>query len=236
MKKTLLMAIIISALLTSILAGAQAANSAMANPLSPPLIRVYSPQNNKIYSSNEVQLNFTIIPNTGVNLTSFSYSLDGQTTKATNGSTILTGLSAGSHTLIIYGNWSYPFQVYNNNLETIYFSTIYSPPLVTFTIILLAAIAIILLIFFKKRKQLIATLKRRKTASFWVGLACFLFFAILFFVPGVWHFVNDYLFSHFLKGESDGPLFGAIIGLFFMGVGWYLMRQGIKKQQNAERK
>lgn len=236
MKKALLTAIIISALLASIVAGMLVVKVAKANPLSPPLIRVYSPQNNKIYSSNEVQLNFTVIPNTGVNLTSFAYSLDGQATKATNGSTILTGLSSGSHALTIYGNFTYPFQDYNSDLETIYFSTIYSPSLVTFAIILLAAFAIILVIFFKKRKQLIAALKRKKTASFWVGLACFLFFAILFFVPGVGQFVNDYLFPHYPKDMSDGALFGTIIGLVFMVTGWYLMRRGTKKQQNLEGK
>jgi hypothetical protein len=63
-----------------------------------------------------------------------------------------------------------------------------------------------------------------------------MFFAILFFIPGVGHFVNEYLLPHFPKSESDGPLFGTIIGLFFIGIGWYLMRQGTKKQQNLERK
>lgn len=237
--KTLLTAIIISALLTSVVAGAQAVSFAMANPLSPPLIRVYSPENNKIYSSNDVQLNFTIIPTTGINLTSFAYSLDGQATKATNETTILTGLSYGSHTLTIYGTFTYPvgnsIQEYNSTLEIIYFSTFYSTSWIIFTIILLVAIAIGLLIFFKKRRQLVAALKGKKTVSFWVGLACFVFFATLFFVPAMWQMANDYLFPHYPKSIIGFPNLGAILGLIFMGIGWYLMRLGTKKQQNLEK-
>lgn len=80
---------------------------AVANPLTPPIISVNSPQNNKIYSSNDVQVNFRVLPNSGYNFTSFTYVLDGQAPKATDGTTILTGLSSGSHTLTIYGTGTY---------------------------------------------------------------------------------------------------------------------------------
>jgi hypothetical protein len=212
---------------------------AKANPLPPPLIRVNSPQNNKIYSSNEVQLNFTQIPNTDINLTSFAYSLDGQAREATNGSSILTGLSYGSHTLAIYGNGTYLIgnntHEYNSTLAIVYFSTFFSTSWVVVTIVLAAVICTGLLIYFKKRRQLATALKGKKTASFWVGLFVFSFFAALVFFPSVWQMVSDYLFPYYPHYGISGFLgYGVVFGFIFMCIGWYMMRLGAKKVQTQK--
>jgi hypothetical protein len=199
----------------------------LANPIPPPLIWVNSPQNYKIYSSNEVELNITVIPDTSISLTSFSFSLDGQETQATNGSTTLTNLSYGSHTLEIYGNNTYSY----STLAIVYFSTVYSTSWVVFTIVLVATVSIVLLLLLKKRRQIVAALKGKKTAGFWTGLVCFVFFAILFFIPAIWIAASDYLFPHYPNSLSTNiyPNSGILIGLIFMCTGLYLMRRGTKK-------
>jgi hypothetical protein len=236
-----LAATIILALLLSLVVGVMVVKVAFANPIESPLIQVNSPQNNKIYSSNDIQLDFTALPNTGYNFTSFAYSLDGQAAKATNGSTILTNLSYGSHTLIIYGTGTY--KIGNNTFEhndtvvaMVYFDALFSTSWVVFTIILIAVIAIGLLIFFNKRRQLITRLKGKKTVSFWFGLLCFLFSATLFFVPSVWQMADDYLFPHYPQGISVFPGYGIIFGLVFMGIGFYMMMLGTQESRNLRKR
>jgi len=98
-KKLVIAATIILALLSSLMI----VEIAVANPLTPPLIEINSPQNNQIYPLNTVQLNFSVLPDAWFNFTSFTYVFDGQPPVATNGTTILTDLPSGSHTLTIYG-------------------------------------------------------------------------------------------------------------------------------------
>jgi hypothetical protein len=229
-------------LLLTLTVGMQFLSSALANPIPVPLIRVYSPQNNKIYSSNDVQLNFTeaVFPNTGISVSSFGYSLDGKPIESTNGSTILAGLSSGSHTLTIYGTVTYSLgnEVHENNstLAIVYFSTSYSTAWIVFSISMAVAIFFGSLILLFKRRQFVSALKGRKTFSFWLGLVCFLFFAILVFAPATWQAANDYLFPYYPHGMTvmlfpDG---GITFGLIFMVIGWFLMRRGTRKNQTVE--
>ena len=83
----------------------QTVSFAVANPLVPPIIKVDSPQNNRVYSSGEVWLNLTRLPVTDMEGAYVTYSLDGATETATNGSTLLSGLPAGSHTLALYARF-----------------------------------------------------------------------------------------------------------------------------------
>lgn len=99
-KQSTVAAIAILALLLSVTFGILLVS---ANPISVPSIKVSSPENNKIYPSNQVLLSFAV-RYANDNFSSFSYSLDGQEPVNTNQSCVLTNLSSGSHTLIIYGN------------------------------------------------------------------------------------------------------------------------------------
>ena len=86
---------------------------ALANPIIDPLVFVESPQNNQIYPSNTVQLNFTAIR--GFNYTAYYYVLDEQSPKTTNGISTLNDLTPGTHTLKIYGNGSLDFPAQQHN-------------------------------------------------------------------------------------------------------------------------
>ena len=68
------------------------------------MIKVNSPQNNYVYPTGDVWLQFTNIDRVDYNFSSYSYSLDGGAAQPTDGNTKLTNLAAGSHKLIIYGN------------------------------------------------------------------------------------------------------------------------------------
>lgn len=233
--KTFPASMLISAILISFLA-AQAISFVSANPINPPLIQVNSPQNNKIYATNEVQINFSVVPNNWVNFTSATYSLDGQPAKPVNESTTLTGLASGSHTLTVYGNGTYSYggQVheYNSVEALIYFSVQFSTSWVTFAATATAAISIVSLITLWKRRPIVAALKGKKAARFWVGLASFLFFTCVFFVPGVWLMASDYLYPHYSRGITSVVFYpwGTMIFVsIFMGIGLYLMWSGTKR-------
>ncbi len=214
----------LSAFLVSIALSAQVIGSALPNPLPPPLIRVDSPVNNKVYPSNDVQLNFTVLPDPVITLTSFTYKLDEQETKETNGSTLLTCSSWGSHTLSIYGKGSY-----DSILAVVYFSTGYSTTWVVFTLILVVVASAISLTVFALRRRLVTTLKRRKTASFWVGLACFLLFTFLL-AESAGYAASDYLFPHYPQALSVNAFpVGAIILGFLLCAGLYFMWSGTRK-------
>jgi hypothetical protein len=237
----LLLIVVVSALLFSFAFSAQAGGLALANPLQPPLIRVDSPQNNKVYPSNDVLLNFTILPDTEITLTSFTYTLDGQESKATNGSTMLTALPSGSHKLTIYGTGHYSYsgsdQTYPyDSVDVIYFSIVYSTVWVTFTITVAAVVSVSLLTVFMLRRRLISVFRGKKTAKFWLGLASFLFAVFLFFIPTVWLTASDYLFPHFNRGLTftASPIGAVSLGLFFTGIGLYLMWMGNRKKQTPD--
>ncbi len=155
---------------------------AEANPLIPPLVKVGSPQNFKIYESTDVPLNFTPIANTGITLTSFAYSLDGQEKVEINGSIVLSGLSWGSHSVAIYGNGSYidNSASYIFTLGKIHFSVVYSTEWLVVATVFAVVIGFSLFMVFKTRKRLANVLRGKKTAVFWFGLG-FLFVAAFFF-------------------------------------------------------
>jgi hypothetical protein len=233
--KTSSAAIFFSALLISFFA-AQAVSFASANPINPPLIQVNSPQNNKIYTESEVQLNFTLVPNNWVNFTSATYSLDGQPAKPVNESFTLTGLTSGSHTLTVYGKGTYSYggqaHGYDSIEAVIYFSVHYSTSWVTFGGTAATVISIVLLITIWKRRPIAAALKGKKAPRFWIGLAGFLFFTCIFFVPGVWLTASDYLYPHYSRGITSAVFYpwGTLIFVsIFMGIGLCLMWSGTKR-------
>lgn len=166
--KTFLIVIVISVLLASSALGEHFIGTVLANPLPGPNLNVTSPQDNKIYSSNNIQLDFTVLPNIDEKYTSFSYILDGQQPQETDGSTILTGLSEGSHTLQIHGNTTYmdgdSVVEYSPVLAIIHFSIAYSTSWIVLTIVTVAAFSMILLVFVIKRRQLLRAGKGKKTS------------------------------------------------------------------------
>ena len=175
----------------------------------------------------------------GSNFTSFSYSLDGQANQTTNGNTTLTGLSLGSHTLLIYGNGTFQFgdsaQEFRYPLQTIYFSIFFSTEGVILTLIAGSAFLIIGLALLRKRRQLARALKGKKTAGFWTGLASF-FLATLFFAPSLWEMSYEYYFWYFSRDVNTSFLigFGIVLGSIFMAIGLYLMRAGTKSKLTSE--
>jgi hypothetical protein len=208
---------------------------ARADPIPDWFIQVNSPQNDKIYPSNTVEVNFTIIPNPFLNYTSFSYSLDDRDNKSTNGNTVLASLSAGSHKLTIYGTYNAisENQTFTSIVAVLYFSTVFSTTWIVFTVTLAAVVLVIGLLFFARRKQIVARLKGKKTRMFWLGLTSFLLFAALFFVPSVWQMTEDYLFPHYsfeLTAYFLPQSIPAIIGLVFMSLGLLLMILGTQKK------
>jgi len=213
----------------------QGIGTATANPINPPLIQVDSPQNNKIYSSGDILLNFSVVRNDWINFTSASYSLDRRPTTEINGSITLTGLSSGSHTLTVYGKGTYSYggQAYDySSVETvIHFSVHYSTAWLNFCILLVAALLTISVVIALKRKGITKALRGRKTNRFWDGLFIFLLFTCVFFIPGIWFAVANYLFPHYSPGiitVAVNPWLAMIFVLVFMGIGLLLMRSGAK--------
>ena len=232
MKKTTSAAILFSALFILVI-GLQATFFAAANPLPPPVIRVESPTNNQVYPSGEVWLNFTRFPDTDY-VTSITYSLDGHAEISTNGSTLLSGLPAGSHSLALYAKLSADRDDYGFMITKIYFSTYYSTAWVTFATVFIAVLATGLLALFFIRRRLTAALKRKKTEPFWIGLGVLLLGALFFglLVEGA---AYDYLFPVHHSGlVVNNPYPCLFLSLFFISVGLVLMRRGIKKEQAHE--
>jgi hypothetical protein len=209
-----------------------------ANPVPSPLVIVDSPHNNQIYPTNTVQLAFTKAPYEYYNFSSYSYSLDGQPAKPTDGNTVLTNLAAGSHTLTIYGSITYQTgsQNYTDNdltLAQVYFSTVYSTAWVTFGLILTAFISVVSLVLFTNGRQLASRLKTKKTGIFWLGLACFLLVSIVLiaFVGGM---ASDYLFPYYphrLEVILVSPVIGSIVCSVFLGLGFGMMALGTRERK-----
>ncbi len=222
-------------LLVSFSAATGAFGLASANPLVPPLIHIDSPQNNKVYSSGAIPLNFTTIPDMPIALTSFTYSLDDQPARATNGSTTLIDLPSGSHKLTIYGFGSYfgGSEPYESRLTVVYFSVNYSTAWVVVTAISVSAVLAISMLLFWKRKQVAASLSGKKEAKFWVGLTCFLLFSLMFFGPGVSLIVNDYLFPHYSQSITISSHWGIAVVCFFMVAGLFLMWRGTREARSS---
>ena len=78
-----------------------------ANPINAPTIDLISPKKGT-YNTNQIELVFVApSPNARIlnlTFTSFSYSLDGEPLIPVSGNTTINGLSAGTHTLLVYGH------------------------------------------------------------------------------------------------------------------------------------
>jgi len=93
------------------------------NDLTPPVITILSPKN--ITYNTNFDLTFTVDEPTSWT----AYSLDGQINNTISGNFTLTGLSDGSHSIIIYANDT------SNNIgksDKVYFSVDITPPTLTF--------------------------------------------------------------------------------------------------------
>ena len=119
---------------------------------TPPTISIISPEN-KTYTANNVSLTFTVNE-----LTSWiGYSLDGQANVTVTRNTTLSGLSYGSHNLIVYANDT---DGNTGTSETIYFTIAQqSEPFpttwiaATIIIVTIAVVGAALLVYFGKMKK-----------------------------------------------------------------------------------
>ncbi len=228
----------IAAIVLALLLSLTLVEVALANPIIDPLVIVESPQNNQIYPSNTVQLNFTAIG--GFNYTAYYYVLDEQSPKTTNGISTLNDLTPGTHTLKIYGNGSWTSQpnnithVQNDVLvDFVYFSTYFSTAWVVFSIIL-ALVVIIALILFTKRRQIATALRREKNAFFYDGIILLLFGTIVC-VLFAGQVANNYLFPHWpLKALSLNPNIPFTVSLIVMSAGLLLIWLGIRKSNSSK--
>ncbi len=222
------------AILAIVLVMSSVVGEAVANPITPPMVVVATPQNNHVYPQNSVWLNFTVLPIAikDFNFSSFSYSLDGQAAQTTDGATLLTNLPSGSHTLAIYGKAGYGYWKDKDMLlDVLYFSTNYSTAWVGFIVVLLATSVPMSVGLFVNRRAVAGRLRQKKTGSFWVGLACFLFFAVFVFGPSIWQLTNKYLFPLYGHGAlAISTVPGAIFGLILMVVGFLLMVMGTRQR------
>ena len=128
-----------------------------------PAISIVSPEN-KTYTVNNVSLTFTVSEQASW----IGYSLNGQANVTITGDIILTGLSDGSHDLIVYAK-----DVAGNTgvSETIYFSITQktepqqSEPFPTWIVATIVAIAVVgaaLLVYFTKFKKTMGEEKRAR--------------------------------------------------------------------------
>jgi hypothetical protein len=208
---------------------AQTFLSATANPLPSPMLKVDSPQDNQIYS-NSIWLSFSPYPAAGINFTSFSYRVDGQEARPTDGQTLLTDLAWGSHTIEIYGNgttiWGNEPRV-NVLLDIVYFGVGYSTQWLLFLLVLTATLVPLLLGCFINRRQLATRLHGKKTAAFWVGTA-FLIFSTVIFIPSAWQLASNYLFPYYPHGLQISAVPGFLFGLTLIVAGLVLVAVGTR--------
>ena len=131
---------------------ALAINLSYGNPLVYPPISVQSPQN-RIYSSNEIELTFTVpsfqFPE-NVYFTSFSYILDGYPEVAIDGNTSIIGLSWGSHRLVVYAETSGGIAW---SSQPVYFDVFLSSVWFVMPILALAILVFLGLLLYIKRSQ-----------------------------------------------------------------------------------
>ncbi len=90
---------------------------------APPLVSVVSPEN-MTYSTGDVVLTFTV----DESISWSGYSLDSGANVTITGNTTLTGLSDGSHNVVVYSNDTVGNMAVSNN---VFFSVDTAPPLVT---------------------------------------------------------------------------------------------------------
>ncbi len=214
-----------------------AVDAASANPQPTPLIDVYAPVNNHIYPSGSIVLNFSVSPVSYVNFTEFTYCLDGEPWTATNGTTLLTGLASGSHTLTIrgvgvYDYWGAGEQTYDSTVAIIYFSVSFSTAWMVVGASVAAALCITAFVLFKTRTKIAAALRRQKRQRFWVGVAGLIVGGLVFVYAAV-KLASDYLYPYYPHNVSAIELFpdsySAIFGLILMGAGLGCMWKGTIK-------
>ena len=118
--------------------------------ITPPTISIVSPEN-KTYTVKGVPLTFTVSEPTSW----IGYGLDGQANITIDGNTTLTGLSDGTHRLIVYAKDT----AGNTGVsETIYFSVVQEAepfPLtwIVAAIVITAVVAAALLVYFRKIRK-----------------------------------------------------------------------------------
>jgi hypothetical protein len=213
-------------------------------------VNVHSPKNDEIYPSNTVQLSFTPIRVDDMNFTSFTYVLDGQSPVAINGTATLTNLPPGQHILTIYCSYnihyfSRTYEFLNRTYEykdqianVVYFTTQYSIPWITFTIITVSAATIIPSMLFFKRRQIKARLMLKKTGVFWLG-TFLLVSGSLALVPFAWKITMDSLFPYWPRGVAVSLSFYWCVNLhcrcrFGHDVDWHSLWK--KSRQSKRRK
>ena len=143
--KTLLITLLISVFASTLII-----NLGRANPIAVPIIEVQSPQN-KLYNLNKIELIFlapSIVLPENRSFSSFSYSIDGFREVPIDGNTTITGLSWGSHSVVVYGEDDLG---YVESSQTVYFDVIFSTTWIIILIVLLIAI-LGLWAYFKKLK------------------------------------------------------------------------------------
>jgi hypothetical protein len=217
--------------------------TAYANPLPPTRVTVHSPKNDALYPSSTIQLSFTPIPGPDMNFTSFTYVLDDQTPVATNGTSTLTGLKPGMHTLKIYCSYeihhsdnSYSFlnktYTYKDEVaNVVYFSTQYSTAWITFDVMVICIGTIVPLSLFFNRRQIVVRLRGRKTGAFWFGALLF-GLGSLASVSLVWKIASDILFPYWPRGLSNSPFLAYFVYRGVLGFcGSWFVNDAVWNQQ-----
>ena len=129
----------------------QFSNLATANPIIPPYIHIQSPQN-KIYSSNEIELNFaapSVELHENTYFTSFSYKLDNFSVVTIDGNSTLTSLPWGSHSIIVYAQDNEGLSYFS---QTVYFD-VYFNSMGLAALIIAAFVCVGLLVYLKRYKR-----------------------------------------------------------------------------------
>ena len=197
-------------------------------------IEVTSPQNNYVYPSGDVWLNFAPQNSLYVNYSSYSINLDGQMQNiAGNQNFHLQNLSAGSPKLEIYGNISTGYFANQTELLSIvYFNAYYSSNWVTFLMALSIVVAVLSVLLFAKRRQITMRLKGKKNGLFWLGLTIAIL-ASFIVVPLGYSMLNSYLFPFYdylvVRLLPDPFVYG---GLAAIGIGILLMAIGTVQAKN----
>ncbi len=213
------------------------AELAVANPIMAPVVDVESPVNNQVYPASDVELKFS--PLSWYTFSEYYYVLDDQAPTPINSTATLTGLSAGSHMLKIYGNGtltissppSHTFQSNDELVSVIYFSTFFSTAWVIFAAVIVFIFTAIPFVIYKKRVQIKSAFKGEKNAIFSVGLVLFVL-SSLAFVSFAWQVVSNFLFPYWppraLTPNYNIPF---VLSLFFLSLGLLIMWLSTVKRQ-----
>jgi hypothetical protein len=208
-----------------------------ANPIEAPMVKVESPINNHVYPTSDVE--FKISPLYWYTYSEYYFVLDDQTPMPLNGTVTLTGLSAGSHIVKIYGNGTLTINSPTNNqtsqhnsdlLSVVYFSVFFSTAWVTFGAVILVAFTVVTFTVYKKRLQIKTALRGEKNAFFSIGLVMFVL-SSLSFVFFALIVLENYLFPHwpqkFFTPNYNIPF---VLSLFFLSLGLFVMWLSCKRK------